>query len=304
MKSYALFQEYIWLINTIHRVRRISLEEINERWTCTEMSGGVPIARSTFNRHKEAIQDMFGIYIECDRRDGFRYYIGNAEVLEEDTVQNWMLSTMSVSSVLGESRSIHDRILLESIPSSGEHLEGIMDALKRSVRIRVRYRRYGSDQASDMTLDPICVKLFSRRWYALVKFPATDGKFCLALDRITSLEVTDVKSTPDRDFDPAVHFRECYGIVNDTDVPVQRIVLRAFGREVFYLRDLPMHHSQKEIATERTHSDFELTLRPTSEFLSAILAKGAAVKVIEPPSVAEAVLELHRNAVNLYENQR
>ena len=90
MKSYALFQQYIWLVNTIHKAERITLDEINQRWLETEMSEGVSIPRSTFNRHRDAILDMFGIIIECDKKDGFRYYIFNEEVLEEDTIQNWI----------------------------------------------------------------------------------------------------------------------------------------------------------------------------------------------------------------------
>ena len=100
MKSYALFQQYIWLVNTIHKAERITLDEINQRWLETEMSEGVSIPRSTFNRHRDAILDMFGIIIECDKKDGFRYYIDNVDVLEEDTIQNWMLSTLSVNSIL------------------------------------------------------------------------------------------------------------------------------------------------------------------------------------------------------------
>lgn len=38
MKSYALIQEYIWLVNTIHKARKITLEEINRRWLETETS--------------------------------------------------------------------------------------------------------------------------------------------------------------------------------------------------------------------------------------------------------------------------
>ena len=91
MKTYALFQEYIWLVNTIHKAEKgITLEEINHRWLETETSEGMPIARSTFNRHRDAILDMFGIIIECDKKDGFRYYIDNSDVLEEDSIQNWM----------------------------------------------------------------------------------------------------------------------------------------------------------------------------------------------------------------------
>lgn len=41
--------------NTIRKAGRITLAEINERWALTEMSGGLPLARTTFNRHKDAI---------------------------------------------------------------------------------------------------------------------------------------------------------------------------------------------------------------------------------------------------------
>jgi hypothetical protein len=91
MKVPAKFKEYIWLVNTIRKYKRITFAEINEKWLETEMSEGVELARSTFNRHKDAIEDIFGIYIDCDRNNGYKYYIGNANVLHEDSVQNWML---------------------------------------------------------------------------------------------------------------------------------------------------------------------------------------------------------------------
>ena len=97
MKTTEKFKEYIWLVNTIYKARKITLVEINEKWVDTDMSGGVALARSTFNRHKDAIEDIFGIYIDCDRQNGYKYYIGNANVLREDTIQNWMLSTLSES---------------------------------------------------------------------------------------------------------------------------------------------------------------------------------------------------------------
>ena len=302
MKSYALFQEYIWLVETIHKAGRITLGEINERWLRTEMSEGISIARSTFNRHRDAILDMFGIVIECDRKDGFRYYIYNEEVLEEDSIQNWMLSTLSVNSVLAESKGVHDRILLERIPSDGENLHKFIEAMKQGVRIKVTYRRYGAGSSkSAMKLDPFFVRLFNKRWYGLVKFPEPTGNlFTLAFDRIISLELTDEKFGYDRDFDPAGWFRDCYGIVRDPEVPVEKILVRAFGREADYLRDLPLHHSQKEVFTGDEYSDFELTLRPTADFFSPLLARGAAIKILAPQWLADEIRQQHMAAFELY----
>ena len=111
MKIPTLFKEYIWLIETIHQAGKITFAEINEKWCRTEESGGVEFARTTFNRHRDAILDMFGVIIECDRKDSYRYYIYNKEVLREDSIANWLFSTLSVGNMLDENVGLQDRIL-------------------------------------------------------------------------------------------------------------------------------------------------------------------------------------------------
>lgn len=74
------------------------------------------MARSTFNRHKRAIEDIFDIIIECDKKDGYKYYIENEEILGKDSIQNWMLSFFSIGRILNENKRISDRILTEAIP--------------------------------------------------------------------------------------------------------------------------------------------------------------------------------------------
>ena len=139
MTTYSKFKEYIWLVNTIRQARAITLAEINERWLDTEMSEGVEMARTTFYRHKCAIEDIFGIIIDCDKKNGNRYFIGNEEVLREDSVQNWMLSTLSVGNMVEESQSLHNRILLEHVPSGGEKLQQVIKAMKESRMICLTY---------------------------------------------------------------------------------------------------------------------------------------------------------------------
>ena len=123
MKKPTKFREYIWLVNTIRKAGKITFAEIQEKWLETDMSEGIELAHSTFYRHKDAIEEIFGILIECDRKNGYKFYIGNEEVLSEDSVQNWMLSTLSVNHVISESLSLQDRILLENIPSGKKYLQ-------------------------------------------------------------------------------------------------------------------------------------------------------------------------------------
>ena len=304
MKTPALFKEYIWLVNTIYRAKRISLAEINDKWQRTEMSEGMPLSRTTFNRHKDAIDDIFGIYIDCDRRDGYRYYIGNEEVLHENTVQNWMLSTLTVNNLISESMSIQNRIVLENIPSEGEHLEQVIHAMKENKRITIRYKRYQSPEARTFLLSPYCIKLFRQRWYLSGQFD--DGGFAMfSFDRMEEVAITDETFKMDKDFDASEFFGECYGVViGDGSQPV-RIVLRAFGMERFYLRDLPLHHTQKELQCDEKQdfADFELIVRPTTDFKGQLLSRGAWLKVLEPQWLADEMRQWHEDSARIYQEK-
>lgn len=302
MRSNALFQQYTWLVNLLIRYKKLSLEDINKHWLKTHISEGQPLARSTFNRHREAIVDTFGIIIDCDKKDGFSYFISNPEVLGENSIQNWMFSTLSVNSILSESKGVHDRILLEQIPSDGHNLHQFIMAMKQGLCVQVDYKKYGDAEVKTMVLAPYFVKLFKKRWYALVKYIEPDAKlFTLAFDRIVSLTILDQPYVYDKDFDPAGWFEHCYGIVRSDDVPVQKIVIRAFGREVNYLRDLPFHSSQKEVNTAPDFADFELFLSPTADFYTPLLSRGAAIKILEPLWLANEMKQQHLSAAQLYD---
>jgi len=303
----SLFKEYIWLVNTIKRARRISFAEIQERWLETEMSGGVDFARSTFNRHKDAIQDIFGIYIECDRKNGYKYYIGNDEVLREDTVQNWMISTMSVNDIISESKALHDRILLQSIPCD-DYLQLVIDAMKKKVRVAVKYRRYECDNVSSVDFEPYCLKLFNQRWYVLAHFhrDATpereerDYYAVYAFDRIQEMSLTDVKFEVRKDFDAQEYFGECFGVVAGDGTPAERIKLRVYGKQRYYLHDLPLHPSQKIVGQGENWDDFEYYLRPTNDFCGHLLSLGAWVKVLEPQSLADRLCQMMVDSLRRY----
>ncbi|MBR5653332.1 MAG: WYL domain-containing protein [Prevotella sp.] len=306
MKIPTLFKEYIWLIETINRAGKITFAEINERWKRKEESGGLEFSRTTFNRHRDAILDMFGVIIECDRKDGYRYYIYNKEVLEEESVQNWLFSTLSVSNMLDENVGLHHRILLESIPSGDIHLQQIIKAMRENRKIKITYRRYGAALANSFIVVPYCLKLFRRRWYVLVsmvRHSSKNGeeKFAVfSLDRIENVELQQSKFSLDPDFDAATFFNECFGIVVGDGSKPERIVLRAYGLEPNYIRDLPLHHSQREINVTDEYTDFELHLRPTADFKGHILSRGDLVQVLSPQHVADDIQQWLQSAMNRY----
>ena len=309
MKTAFKFKEYIWLVETIHRAKRITFSEIQEKWLRSSLNEGVELARSTFNRHKDAIEDMFGIYIECDKKNGYKYYIGNDEVLENDSVQNWLLSTLSVNNVISESLSLQNRILLQSVPVENDYLEIVIEAMKKSVRIAVDYRKYSANRSNHLNFEPYCLKLFKQRWYILGHFhrdateekPESDYFGVFSFDRILNIELTDTKFRIDPEFDAQEYFDECYGVLVGDDTMLERIVIRAYGYERFYLRDLPLHKSQHELGQGENYTDFELYMRPTIDFSGHLLSFGNQIKVLSPQWLADEIHDMHLEAALMYE---
>lgn len=289
----------------------MTLSEISDLWRQQEESDGQELSRTTFNRHRDSILDIFGVIIECDRKNGYRYYIENEEVLKENSIQNWMFSTLSVSNMLDGNAGLQNRILLESIPS-GDKLRQIIDAMRDNRRIRIQYHKYSSAESKQYTLEPYCLKLYNRRWYMLVKkadapTPDDDTKkgdlFIFSLDRIESIELLQTKFSIDKNFDAEAYFNDCFGIMVDGNLKSERIVLRAYGLEPFYLRDLPIHHTQKEIKKTEEYTDYELKLRPAEDFIEYLLSLSTWSRVLEPEWLVKEMQQRLMDALSRYKEK-
>ena len=311
MRVPALFKEYIWLVSTIRKAGDdgITFAEINEKWLETELSEGVELARSTFNRHKDAIEDIFGLIIDCNRLNGYRYFISNEEVLGEDSIQNWMLNTLTVNNIIGEALTLQDRILLQPAPVEGDYLKMVIEAMKKNVKLAVDYRKYGDDEPRHLTFEPYCIKLFKQRWYILGHFhrnaiadrPEVDYFGVFSFDRILNMSLTDEKFQMDPSFNAQAYFEECFGVLVNDDTVAQRIVIRVFGDERFYVRDLPIHKSQREIGQGEDYTDFELFMRPTIDLSTHFVSRSFLIKVLEPQWLADEIHNMLWRAVQMYE---
>ena len=154
MKAYNIFKQYTWITENIYRSGGITLQELNKRWVRTEMSGGLPMNRITYNRHRLAIEEMFGINIECQRKGGYFYYIENKESLSNANIQHWLLDSLSVSNMLMESGSLRNRIMLEHIPAGKEYLQPIINAMKQDHKLTITYRKFGQSTGYTLTVEP------------------------------------------------------------------------------------------------------------------------------------------------------
>ena len=238
--------------------------------------------RTTFFRHRDAILSMFGVIIECEEKT-HKYYIANPEVLLDDSLERWMLSTMTVGGVLSDSVSLKDRIILENVPAGEEYLETIISAIKAGKKILMQYQRFGADSYKKVVA-PYALKLFHRRWY-LLSF--TGHHFATySLDRMQMVEITNEQFEMPEGFKPESYFTEYFGVLTD-ETPMAHVVVRAYGKTANYLRTLPLHHSQRELQQTDEYTEFSFDIRPTYDFLGQLLSHGDGIEVVSPDDVRE-----------------
>jgi hypothetical protein len=302
MKTAEIFKQYIWLADIIYRMKRLTLNEINERWMQTDMSGGLPMSRTTFNRHRLAIEEMFDLCIGC-KESGRKsyYYIENIDVLENDKLQHWMLDALSIGKLLMENITLKDRIVLEKIPAGKHFLNPIIDAMKQNRKLVLTYRKFGQEEPYTITVEPYAIKVFKQRWYLLAKNYKRSLPTIYALDRVLSLQVTDELFEFPEDFSTERFFKDFYGVLCHADEEVERIVIRAYPPLTHYLRTLPLHHSQKELQSTPEYADFEFYLHPTFDFLQELFAQTHEVEVLEPLRLRNSMKEYLLKALKRYE---
>ena len=297
--SKNLINKYVWLVETLYKAKKISLKEINRKWSETELSEGEELPRRTFNNWKRAVEDMFGLDIMCDKSDN-RYYIENRDELGEGGFQRWLLNTMSVNNTLLENKSLSERILLENIPSGQVFLATVMEAMKKNRQLEITYKGYWSDREYTFPVAPYCVKLFRQRWYLVGNSVYEDKIRIYALDRVIEVNLLDEAFKYPKKFDPENYFRECFGIIHDDECPLETVKLKVSSEQANYLRSLPMHHSQEEIECHEDYSIFTLYLRPTFDFQQEILWNGDAVEVLEPLWLREEIAEKVKAMMSKY----
>ena len=82
--------------------------------------------------------------------------------------------------------------------------------------------------------------------------------------------------------------------------PLVRVVVRAHRWTPDYLRTLPLHHSQRELASGPGYADFGYDIRPTADFLGQLLSDGDGIEVLEPVELREKMRQMLADSLKRY----
>lgn len=295
-----LLQKYIWLVQTFIRAGEhgLSLEEITDKW---EMRFDSDYSRRTFNNHRAAVEEVFGIVIGCNRSTN-RYFIKAGEDISDESAENaWLINSFTVNNMLRLSKEkLQGRISVEDIPSGHMYLTEVMEAMTENLEVVMEYHKYTSEESETLTIWPYAVKEFAKRWYIIAYCKEREGLRVYGLDRVKSMEVTGKKFRMKAGFDVDELFATSFGIYLPGGKG-QIITFKCSEREAKFLRDLPLHSSQEEVRKDGDSVIFSIFVCPDKNLIMEVCKHGSRIEILSPAEVRDAVREELKKALAQYE---
>ena len=291
---------YIWLLDVLLQKKKLTFEEVSDLWEKSCLGDGNPLPLRTFHQHKKAIEEMFGVEIKCNPSDGYHYYISDPEIFKKDRTKHWLFNSFTLSNLIIAGHNMEDRILFEDIPHGTEYLQTVIEAMQQSKVLEIDYQPF-SGEHNIYHLAPYAMKVYNRRWYVVGKLSESGGIRNIALDRLVDMQMTDISFKVPKSFNAEKYYSNSVGIFVNDELKPQTVRIKVYGRNVEYVRSLPLHKSQEEVLTKNgEYSEFKYKVCLTPELITQLLAMGENVEVLEPQELKKEMKKRIQIMFNLY----
>lgn len=294
---------YTWLFKTLYPDKHLTLLEIEDLWHESDYSPSptAKLTRKTLNHWRQMVLQLFGVDI-ISKREGTKHCYSFSNSVKADTdLSLWLQQSMLLNASLQECRTMTDRIMLDAPPASaGLALSTYTEAMKRGVRLRLVYHRFGepSPRAPEL-IEPLGLRCFARRWYAVVHYVKDEAqqRKVICFDRVIELALTDEAFKVPTDFSVQDYFAQDYGVGTGFGEKPTMIVLRVAKNQRPYLSALPLHPTQEEAERHADYSIFTLYMKPTADLARAILPFAHEIRVVRPDSLRELLCSMAKRAL-------
>lgn len=204
----------IWLLEQIQGAGEygITFEELNRKWMRSSLNDDEePLKLRTFHMHKEALDNIFHIEIQCDRSTN-RYSL----VKTQDPfgrLRESMIDSMVLGSIVRDDESITNRIIFNSgVDETDHNFSTVIQAIKQGRVISFKYQAsYTDDEGKEKslsfktTLEPY--GLYDRPdtprnvWYLVGRSPINGRVLLYQLNHLHGIELTEQVYSIPEDFD-------------------------------------------------------------------------------------------------------
>jgi predicted DNA-binding transcriptional regulator YafY len=286
------------IINFLRRQSR-TFKEI-EYYLETEseiQSYDLNISIRTFQRDIHEISSLWGIDIVYNRST--RKY----EIVfdEADAKNERLMEAFSIFNTLNVTERISEYIHFENRKTSGTHfMMDIITGIKNRKTLEIYHNKYWEKEFTRRQVEPLGIKEYRYRWYLIAKDLKDNNIKSFGLDRILNINQLEIKYSFPKDFDVNEYFKYSYGVIGLQNEKPEIIELSFTAFQGKYIKNLPMHHSQKILIDNEEELRISLNIVVTLDFIMDLQQYAETVKVIKPKWLVDELKNNFKEAINQY----
>jgi predicted DNA-binding transcriptional regulator YafY len=160
--------------------------------------------------------------------------------------------------------------------------------------------KYWDDTLTTRKVHPLALKESQGRWY-LLAIDTKDSIFkTFGLDRMDDITCSKTKFREKYNFDFTEMFRNCFGILNGDGALPETVRLAFTYQQGQYVKNYPLHHSQKIITDNERQIIIEISIAVTYDFIMEVLHFGEEVKVLHPQNLINQIVKISKAVVAKY----
>jgi len=182
-----------------------------------------------------------------------------------------------------------------------EYIDTVYQAIVNKQVIKITYQSFRAREQNSFPFHAYYLKEYRNRWFVLGVQKRNGALLTLALDRIISIEPSELKYVQKQNFDLNTHLQHVVGVtVNPDQAPVE-VTLLADHQTAPYIITKPIHHSQKQIEVNHEGVTFSLMVQINFELERELLGFGNRVKVLSPESLKKRIKKILEEALEQYQ---
>ncbi len=257
------------------------------------------VSLRTFQRDIKDISKQFKIEIANEKKGEKKYYIKSKPEMQEHSQR--LLESYQMINIIETSQDYGEHVFLETRKANGlEHFHGLLYAIKNKKIITFNHYKYWEDIIRERTVHALALKESRGRWY-LIAIDIKDNKLkTFGLDRISDLDVSKTSFQNKHEFNIKESFLHSFGIINSENEKPKKISLSFTYEQGQYVKNFPLHHSQKVTKEENHEVVVELQLSITYDFVMELLSYGEEVSILSPKSLIDQVKKIYANSLSKY----
>lgn len=280
-------------MNTImYRVKRgpVSFEEIQEKLEKYADFHDVPFNYSlrTFQRDLLAIRNTFGIDIRGSKRSN------TYQIVAEDSspINSHLQESFDLIHTFQLTKGLEEIVFFDTQISKGtKYLNELVTAIKKQVVIHFDHHKDFEEQTSHREIRPLALKEVKNSWY-LIGLNEKDKLRNYGLDRMENLKLSKQTFENPKGLDLRAHYQHIFGIFNNPNGEVERILLHFASIRGHYLKAKPLHPSQQVLEDSVKGLTISIDVKINNELISELLSFGDQVRILQPESLKEQVRDL------------